>query len=89
MFVYDHWLGCSVTGGHVYRGSAFPTLQGIYLFGDLCSGRVWGLKRNGAVWGDALLADTALSITTFGEDESGNVYAVNYANGDLLRITVP
>jgi hypothetical protein len=84
IFVYDHSLGCSVTGGHVYRGSAFPSLQGVYLFGDYCSGRIWGIRKNGAAWDNALLAATTLTITTFGEDESGNVYVVNYANGDLL-----
>ena len=88
-FVYDHSLGCSVTGGHVYRGSAFPTLQGVYLFGDYCSGRIWGMRKNGAAWDNALLADTTSTITTFGEDEPGNVYVANYANGDLLKITVP
>ena len=86
---YDHSLGCSVTGGHVYRGSAFPSLRGIYLFGDYCSGRVWGLRKSGAAWDNALLADTTLTITTFGEDEAGNVYVVNYSNGDLLKILSP
>ena len=89
VFVYDHSLGCSVIGGHVYRGSAFPFLQGVYLFGDFCSGRIWGIRKNGAGWDNALLADTTLTITTFGEDESGNVYVVNYANGDLLKILSP
>ncbi|MCP2501109.1 MAG: PQQ-dependent sugar dehydrogenase [Deltaproteobacteria bacterium] len=90
VFVYDHGLGCSVTGGHVYRGSAFPSLQGVYLFGDLCSGRIWGIRKNGVAWDNAVLADnTGLTITTFGEDEAGNVYVVNYANGDLLKILSP
>jgi hypothetical protein len=89
VFVYDHSLGCSVTGGHVYRGSAFPSLQGVYLFGDYCSGRIWGIRKNGAGWDNALLADTTLSISTFGEDESGNVYVVNHASGDLQRILSP
>jgi len=90
VFVYDHSLGCSVTGGHVYRGSAFPSLQGVYLFGDLCSTRIWGIRKNGAAWDNALLAEnTTLTITTFGEDESGNVYVVNYANGELLMIVSP
>ena len=90
VFVYDHSLGCSVTGGHVYRGSAFPSLQGVYLFGDLCSTRIWGIRKNSAAWDNALLADgTTLTITTFGKDESGNVYVVNYANGELLMIVSP
>ena len=90
VFVYDHGLGCSVTGGHVYRGSAFPSLQGVYLFGDLCSTRIWGIRKNGVAWDNAVLAEnTGLTITTFGEDEAGNVYVVNYANGDLLKILSP
>ncbi|MBF8259633.1 MAG: hypothetical protein HW377_2007, partial [Actinobacteria bacterium] len=89
VFVYDHSLGCSVTGGHVYRGSAFPSLRGVYLFGDFCSGRIWGIRKNGAAWDNALLADTTLLISTFGEDEAGNVYLANYANGELLKVLSP
>ncbi|MGZ8432516.1 MAG: PQQ-dependent sugar dehydrogenase [Candidatus Deferrimicrobiaceae bacterium] len=88
-FVYDHSLGCSVTGGHVYRGSALPSLQGVYLFGDFCSGRIWGIRKNGAAWDNALLADTELTITTFGDDEAGNVYVANFASGELLKILSP
>jgi glucose/arabinose dehydrogenase len=86
---YDHSQGCSVTGGMVYRGAALPALQGIYFYGDYCSGRIWGLRGNGAGWETALLADTTLTITTFGEDESGNVYVINFANGELLKILSP
>jgi len=92
VFVYAHIPDppeCSVTGGHVYRGAAFPPLQGVYLFGDLCSGRVWGLKRNGADWDNTVLADTTLTISTFGEDEEGNVYVADYANGEIQKIVVP
>ena len=86
---YLHGNGdCSVTGGHVYRGS-IPALQGIYLYGDLCSGRIWGLKRNGVVWENRLLIDTAFTISTFGEDESGELYLADYAGGDIYRIGVP
>ena len=92
VFVYDHSLGCSVSGGHVYRGSEFPSLQGVYLFGDFCSGRIWGLRKNGAGWETTVLIDPGnppLNITTFGEDEAGNIYVVNYANGELLKILSP
>ena len=40
---YDHSLGCAVTGGGVYRGSNFGWMQGTYIYGDYCSGRIWGL----------------------------------------------
>lgn len=89
VFTYDHSLGCSVTGGRVYRGPAFPTLQGVYLFGDYCSGRIWGLRKNGSGWDNALLLDPVLNISTFGEDEEGNVLVANHAGGDLLKITIP
>ena len=89
---YDHSQGCSITGGMVYRGSEFPGLQGIYFYGDFCNGRIWGLRKNGAGWETTVLRDPdnpPLNITTFGEDEAGNVYVVNYANGDLLKILSP
>ena len=89
---YDHSQGCSITGGTVYRGADFPDLQGIYFYGDFCSGRIWGLRKNGAGWETAVLRDAGnppLNITTFGEDEGRNVYVVNYANGDLLKILSP
>lgn len=84
---YDHTGGnCSVTGGFVYRGSKYPALQGVYFYGDLCSGRLWGLRRVGTDWQNQLLLDTALVITTFGEDEAGNLYVADFATGDLYSI---
>jgi len=86
---YLHGTGdCSVIGGYVYRGS-IPALQGIYVYGDLCSGRIWGLRRNGAVWENRLLIDTELTISTFGEDDSGELYLADYATGDIYRIGAP
>jgi hypothetical protein len=40
---YEHEFGCSVTGGHVFRGDEFPDMAGLYFFGDFCSGRIWSL----------------------------------------------
>jgi glucose/arabinose dehydrogenase len=83
---YDHDEGCSVTGGVVYRGSRFPQLQGIYFYGDYCSGRIWGLRQSGAEWMNKMLKDSGLSISTFGEDEAGEVYVADYGKGNIYRI---
>ena len=84
---YDHSKGdCSVTGGFVYRGSRFPQLRGTYVYGDFCSGRIWGLRRNGQKWENRLLLKTSLAISTFGEDEAGEIYVADYARGDIYRI---
>ncbi|MDL1943785.1 PQQ-dependent sugar dehydrogenase [Chloroflexi bacterium CFX2] len=89
--VYDHGpddsFGCSVTGGYVYRGSQFPALQGVYLYGDFCKGKVWGLIKNGSGgWTSTLIADTDFLISSFGEDEAGELYLTDYATGGLYRI---
>ena len=72
---YDHGRGCSVIGGYRYRGTAVPGLAGTYLFADYCFGPVWGARRasNGS-WAFSLLMVTETFITTFGEDEDGEVY---------------
>lgn len=86
---YLHGSGdCAVTGGYVYRGSN-SALAGIYLYGDFCSGRIWGLRRSGSTWENRLLNDTEFLITTFGEDEAGELYLADYASGDIYRISAP
>ncbi len=86
---YDHMQGCSVTGGYVYRGQAYPSLDGIYLFGDYCSGRIWGMARMGATgdWRVAQLAQADIRLSSFGEDEAGELYLLDMAGGRLFRIT--
>lgn len=85
---YDHSQGeCSVTGGFVYRGDEFPAMRGIYFYGDFCSGRIWGLQRQGAFWENVFLLDSPYLISTFGEDEAGSLYLADYASGDIYRIT--
>jgi hypothetical protein len=87
---YGHSLGdCSITGGFVYRGLEFPPLQGVYLYGDYCSGRIWGLKRTGGTVSITLMLESNLLISTFGEDEAGNLYVADHAAGDIYRITAP
>jgi glucose/arabinose dehydrogenase len=67
--------GCSVTGGYVYRGS-MPEWNGIYLYGDYCTGFIWGLIRSANGWQAQRLFDTDANITSFGQDETGEVYLV-------------
>ena len=84
---YSHDQGCSVTGGYVYRGQASPALSGIYVYGDYCSGRIWGLVRGGdGVWRNAELGRAEANISSFGEDESGELYLTDIAGGTLFRI---
>src|SRR3990172_7798970 len=85
---YDHDAGCSVTGGMVYRGTRFPSLDGAYLYGDYCSGRVWGMRRSGRQWIAKELVDTRLSISTFGEDEAGELYIADHGGGGIFRIEI-
>ena len=70
---------CAVTGGYVYRGSRVPLLQGAYLYGDFCSGRIWGLIYDGQEVSDAqLLLDSSLQISSFGEDEARELYILSF-----------
>lgn len=83
---YAHDQGCSVTGGVVYRGQELPEWQGVYLYGDYCSGNVWGLLQTPqGGWQNELLFETGVQISSFGEDESGEVYLVDYA-GVVYRL---
>jgi glucose/arabinose dehydrogenase len=84
---YDHLQGdCSVTGGFVYRGLTFARMKGIYFFGDFCTGRIRGLQREGVSWQTATLLDSTLSITTFGNDEDGELYVADHGSGNIFVV---
>jgi glucose/arabinose dehydrogenase len=84
---YDHSLGCSVTGGHVYRGSNYPPLAGYYFYGDFCSGRLFSLYEDSVTgWTANQIVDTPYQISTFGEDEQGELYLADYATGRIYSI---
>ncbi|MCH8101970.1 MAG: PQQ-dependent sugar dehydrogenase [Chloroflexi bacterium] len=86
VFAYDHSLGCSITGGYVYRGSAIPDLQGTYVYGDFCSGRIWGLRyAGGEVVEQRQIATAAGSISSFAQDAAGELYVLTFSEG-VLRI---
>jgi glucose/arabinose dehydrogenase len=84
---YDHSEGCSVTGGFVYRGEAIPAAQGLYIYGDFCSGRVWSLEPRGdrrpRVERQPFDVD---GLSSFGEDVAGELYLVSL-EGEIFRLT--
>ncbi len=91
VFDYGRDAGeCAVTGGYVYRGAQIPSLVGTYLFSDYCTGTLWGLDAEAALsTGSAAavqLGTTDLSPSAFGEDESGELYIVDYSAGAIYRI---
>jgi glucose/arabinose dehydrogenase len=83
--VYSHTYGCSITGGYVYRGS-HRDLQGLYVYGDYCSGRLWTMSANGS--GETIRRDTSLNISSFGESEAGELFLTDL-NGSLYRVIAP
>ena len=86
---YGRSLGASVTGGFVYRGSAIPDLVGWYVYGDFVSGRIFGIPANSQTGTETIeLLDTTLGISTFAEDENGELYVIGYGSSSTIhRIT--
>ena len=86
VWVYGHDDGCSISGGVVYRGDGIPGLAGAYIFGDYCSGQIWGLDAAGG--GDAFpLLATDLRITSFAADGRGGLFVL--AQGEAIQQIVP
>jgi glucose/arabinose dehydrogenase len=82
--------GKSITGGHVYRGKALPELDGVYVYGDFETGRVWGLRESGGkAVANAELIDLRrgprLNIAAFGEDPAGELYLLAF-DGRIHRL---
>ena len=89
-FDYDHGAngGRSVTGGYVYRGPSYPWLNGFYFFGDFSSGRIWASSQptTTGVYSTVAILDTNYGISSFGEDAAGELYLIDYGNGDIYRL---
>ncbi|NIJ53852.1 PQQ-dependent sugar dehydrogenase [Dyadobacter arcticus] len=77
----------SVMGGYVYRGSKYPSMKGYYFFGDYQSGKIGLLSPAGTASFPANL--TQPSLISFGEDQSGELYALSLSNGTLSKIVYP
>jgi len=83
---YSHSEGNAVIGGSVYHGPSFVTLQGTYVFGDFGTGKIWGLQETSPnTWTRTLLATTGKTLSSFGQDQSGELYAVDYS-GSIFKI---
>src|SRR5262249_44286077 len=96
---YGHAVGCSITGGFLYRGSAVPELlpvpapgvrpkvPGSYVYADYCSGVISSLSgaADGGLVQQALLA-TNMSVSTFGEDQQHELYVADHEGGRIYRI---
>jgi glucose/arabinose dehydrogenase len=89
-FEYPHGTndstGCAVTGGFVYRGNTYPSMQGVYYYGDYCSGKIWGAVNTGG-WQTSLLTTAPFSISSFGEGENAELYVADYGNGRIYQVT--
>jgi hypothetical protein len=95
VFVYSHASNnCSVTGGYRYRGSAIPAIEGLYFFGDFCTGRTWTIGWNGVSATNftdqtanlAPVGFTLSNITSYGQDNDGELYIVDSSGGEIFKI---
>lgn len=87
---HPHSEAASITGGYVYHGSRLPDLQGVYVYGDYQTGRVWGLRHDGkeVTWHEEL-ARTPLALVAFGETHDGELYLVDYQQSNTIYRLVP
>jgi glucose/arabinose dehydrogenase len=85
---YDHGLGdCAIIGGFRYRGTQVPTLAGRYLYSDNCTGRIRaGTESPPGTWTASELIDTPYNVSSFGEDQAGELYVTALNNGTVYRI---
>jgi len=87
---YGRGEGQSITGGHVYRGSDYPAMEGCYFYGDFGSGFI-AIAREKEAGGDleqrTVLGDSGVAPSSFGVDDDGEIYVCDY-NGALLKVTV-
>jgi len=87
---YGHEEGrCSIIGGYVYRGRAIPALRGRYVSGDFCSGEVFAFRKSdegGGGTSPTVLLKTGFRISSFGQDEEGELYVLDHSGG-IYRLT--
>lgn len=87
---YNHSAGrCSITGGYRYRGTQVPDLIDYYVYADFCTGEIFGAApNNDSVWTQHVLLDTNLDISTFGQNEAGELFVADI-NGGIYQLIAP
>ena len=81
VFEYPHSEGRSITGGYVYRGSAVPSLVGLYIYGDYASGKIWALELNEQGGTKNTHLGNVRGPVGFGETADGDVVIVTHNSG--------
>jgi glucose/arabinose dehydrogenase len=80
--------GASVTGGYVCRDKTLPGLNGKYIYGDFVSGNIWALTFAGKkAEKNEFIARISGGLPSFGEDDEGNLYVMNYNPGKIYRLS--
>jgi len=82
---YERGDGCSVTGGYSYRGAAAPALHGVYVYGDYCTGNIWQVAPGGRPVPQLIVASRH-NISSFGEDDQGELLVISHSDGAILRL---
>ena len=86
LFAYEHGLGFSITGGHVYRGDPKSSFYGVYIFGDYNTRRIWGLRqKDGKLIDVRELATAPTDVASFGVDGRGELLLVAYS-GEIFHM---
>ncbi len=84
---YGHNLGCSATGGYIYRGKKYPTISGTYFFVDFCSGIIWGIRKNQKQHREMTeFLESPLMVSSFGQDENGEIYVLDFKKGAIYHL---
>jgi glucose/arabinose dehydrogenase len=79
--------GCSITGGYVYRGTAEPNLSGYYFYADYCNSTIYTLTSNGSFTNGVAGVFSGKHFTTFGENNSGELFVGDHTSGTVYRIS--
>lgn len=89
IYEYPRRDGSSVTGGYVFRGDSIPGLNGAYIYGDFIDGNIWALRKVRSRAVNSVIGKTDLLISSFGLDEAGDLYILDFGSGKIFKLTAP